>query len=280
MVWFPGDMSRLLLDSRLITPVRFKKYSFKVVKCGEYLQVYFYKNPRLCQALEKLDIDNLKKKSRLSDNSDNKISERNIIRTKLSCQRLAKANAKEWTSFITLTYADNMQDVKQAKKDFEFFVTNIKKVKKDFKYISIPEFQKRGAIHFHLLSNLSLQDNNIIIPQKDNDKFYDVKYWNKGFSSFEIVEGDIKKIVGYISKYMTKDCDDRLFNFRRFSSSQNLEKPETAFISMRDKTSRSWFLNQLKGRDCIYMNNYNDVFNNEVVFTELLSVNIIYIIRS
>ena len=138
MVWFPGDMSRLLLDSRLITPVRFKKYSFKVVKCGEYLQVYFYKNPRLCQALEKLDIDNLKKKSRLSDNSDNKISERNIIRTKLSCQRLAKANAKEWTSFITLTYADNMQDVKQAKKDFEFFVTNIKKVKKDFKYISIP----------------------------------------------------------------------------------------------------------------------------------------------
>lgn len=269
------ELESLLLDSKLITPVRIEKYSYKIVRCGDYLQVYYYSKPREKQNVERLDIDNLKKKSRCTSTST-KIEDRNIIRTKLNCQRLAKANAKEWSSFITLTYADNMQDMKQAKKDLEYFITNIKKVKKDFKYISIPEFQKRGAIHFHLLSNLSLQDDYIIIPQKNNTKYYDVKYWNKGFTSYEDVKGDIKKVVGYISKYMTKvDCDERLFNVRRFSSSHNLIKPVTEFISMKDKKSRQFLFNQLKDKECIYSNKYNDAFNEEVSFMELLSVNII-----
>lgn len=274
-IWYPGELASLLLDSRLITRVRLKKYSFKIIKCGDYLQLYYYKVPKEIQYVEKLDIDNLKKKSRGAPIQDKKIEDRNIIRTKLNCQRLAKANAKEWTSFLTLTYADNMQDVKQAKIDLNFFVKNIKKVKKDFKYIAIPEFQKRGAIHFHLLTNLTLQDNNIIIKQRTNEKYYDIKYWNKGFTSFESVAGDIKKIVGYISKYMTKECDDRLFSFRRFSSSQNLIKPVTEFISMRDKTSRDWFTNIIKNKECIYTNDYKDPFDNEVSFMEFLSVNII-----
>lgn len=278
-IWYPGDQLRLLLDSRLITRVRLQKYSYKIIKCGDYLQVYYYKNPRERQNVEKLDFDNLSKKSRgISENKS--IEDRNIIRTKLNCQRLAKSNAKDWKSFITLTYAENMQDVSKSKKDLEYFVKNIKKVKKDFKYIAIPEFQKRGAIHFHLLTNLSLQDNNIITKQKDNDKYYDVKYWNKGFTSYEDMTGDVKKIVGYISKYMTKeDADDRLFNFKRYTASQNLIKPVTEFISMKDKTSRNWFINQFKDKECIYNNSYIDQFNNKVEFMELLKVNIIYIIR-
>ena len=285
-IWYPGEMASLLLDSRLITPVRFKKYSFKIVRCGDYLQVYYYNKPREIKDVEKLDIDNLKKKSRSVSSIPGKIEERNVIRTKLNCQRLAKANAKEWKSFITLTYKECMQDVKQAKKDLEYYVSNIKKVKKDFKYIAIPEFQTRGAIHFHLLTNL--EHDSEFIPKRPkirvyNKKkkiyreieYYNLKYWNKGFSDSEKVDGDIKKVVGYISKYMTEDCDERLFNFRRFSSSQNLEKPVTEFISMRDDHSRQWLIKQLEGKDLIYSNQYNDVFNNSVEFKEFLSVNII-----
>lgn len=271
MGWYPCEFSSLLLDSRLITRVRLKKYSFKIVKCGDYLQVYFYSKPKAIQEVEKLDIDNLNKKNTRATNTYDKIEERNIIRTKLNCQRLAKANAESWKSFITLTYKKNMQDVAQAKIDLNYFIKNIKKVKKDFKYIAIPEFQKRGAIHFHLLTNLSLHDSNIVIKQKDNEKFYDVKYWAKGFTSFENVEGDIKKIVGYISKYMTKDCDDRLFNFRRFSSSQNLLKPVTEFISMNNSKNRKWLIEQLKNKELIYSNSYEDIFENEVVFNEFFT---------
>ncbi len=288
--WLPGELGSLLLDSRLITPVRLKKYSFKIIRCGDYLQVYYYNKPREIQYVEKLDIDNLKKKSRCSNSISGKIEDRNIIRTKLSCQRLAKANAKEWKSFITLTYAENMQDVKQAKKDLEYYITNIKKKNPNFKYIAIPEFQERGAIHFHLLTNL--EHDTEYIPKRPLKKvynkkrktykeieYYDLKYWNKGFSDSEKVDGDIKKVVGYISKYMTEDCDNRLFNFRRFSSSQNLIKPVTEFISMRDDISRHWFIEQLQNKECIYVNEYKDTFDNVVNFKEFLSVNIIYIIR-
>lgn len=269
--FFKGDQARLLLDSRLITRVRLSKYTYKIVKCGDYLQVYYYSTPRTRQNVERLDIDNLSKHSRRVDNTKKEIEKRNIIRAKLNCQRLAKSNAKDWHTFITLTYAENMQDVAKAKVDLTNFIHNIKKVKKDFKYIAIPEFQKRGAIHFHLLTNLTLQDNNIIKKQKDNDKYYDVKYWNKGFTSIELMTGDIKKIVGYISKYMTKDnCDERLFNFKRYTSSQNLVKPEVEFVSMRDKTSRKWLFEQLKYKTPIYNDTYMDAFDNDVVFTEFL----------
>lgn len=278
-IFYVGDLEPLLLDSRLITRVRLEKYSYKIIKCGDYLQVYYYKNPRERQNVEKLDTNTLHRGS-VGSREVKHIEDRNIIRTKLNCQRLAKANAKDWKSFITLTYAENMEDVAKSKKDLEYFVKNIKKIKKDFKYIAIPEFQKRGAIHFHLLTNLSLQDNNIITKQKNNNKYYDVKYWNKGFTSYEDISGDVKKIVGYISKYMTKDnADDRLFNFKRYTASQNLIKPVTEFISMRDKTSREWLINYFKDKECIYNNTYVDDYNRPVEFFELLPVNIIYIMR-
>lgn len=269
-----------ILDSRLITRVRLRsKYDFKIVQCGDYVQVYFYENSKVKSNIKDLDIDNLKKKDILDQEEDKKelipgiekekkILNRNIIRTKINCQRLAKANADDWKSFITLTYAENMQDLKQAKRDLNFFVKNVKKIKDDFKYIAIPEFQKRGAIHFHLLSNLDIQDNCIIIKQKSNKKYYDVKYWNKGFTSFEPIKGDIKKIIGYISKYMTKECDNRLFGIRRFTSSQNLIKPTESYINSEEQREFNYLAKLLESKECIYENVYQDKFDNEVTFME------------
>lgn len=282
-----NEVLSYILDSRHITRVRFNAYDFKIVRCGDYIQFYYYADRKVKDNIKNLDTEDLKKDNSIiedfvydieqeenqEENSipgiePNKISDRSIIRTKLNCQRLAKSNASEWKSFITLTYSENMQDIKKAKKDLEYFIKNIKKIKSDFKYIAIPEFQKRGAIHFHLLSNLDLQDNNIIIKQKSNKKYYDVKYWNKGFTSFELLKGDIKKIIGYISKYMTKECDNRLFSIRRFTSSQNLVKPQEEYINVLNQTELDYFKNLLESKECIYENNYKDYFDNEVTFME------------
>lgn len=273
----------LLLDSRLITGVRFTIYDYKIVRCGDYLQVYFYSKKQVRNDIKNLYINDLKNKGNqikfdfqesnknndcVKNNNLNDIEHRNIIRTKLNCQRLAKANAKDWTSFITLTYAENMQDIKQAKIELNYFIKNVKKVKKDFKYIAIPEFQKRGAIHFHLLTNLSLQDNYIIIKQKDNNKYYNVKYWSKGFTSFEPLYNDLKKVIGYISKYMTKDCDSRLFGIRRFTSSQNLIKPVEEYINIQERKHLDYFLDLIQNKQCIYENTYQDNFDNDISFKE------------
>ena len=145
---------------------------------------------------------------------------------------------------------------------------NIQKKKADFKYSAIIEFQKRGAIHFHLLSNLSKQDNYIIIPQKSNNKYYDIKYWNKGFTSYEEINHDTKKLIGYIAKYMTKECDNRLFGVRLFKSSQNLIKPIEETISTENKRELDYFVDLLQDKECIYENTYQDYYGNDVLFKE------------
>ena len=259
----------ILLDSSLITGVRFVAYNYKIVRCNEYLQVYYYPNKKIKDNIKNLDIDSLHVSSSYSSsNEKNDILHRNAIRSKLNCQRLAKSNASEWKSFITLTYKENMTDISIAKRDLNFFIKNIRKKKEDFKYIAIPEFQKRGAIHFHLLSNLSTQDNYIITKQENNNKYYNVKYWNKGFTSFELLNGDIKKIVGYISKYMTKECDNRLFGYKKYSYSLNLVKPVSEYLDTSNSSHIDYFKRIIKDNECIYKTNYFDNCGNEVKFFE------------
>lgn len=264
------NVRSLLLDSRLITPVKFDTYNVKIVRCNDYIQVYFYSDKKVRNNIKNLDINSLKFSSPGVRNPNasipGQIEDRNIIRTKLNCQRLAKANSRDWKSFITLTYAENMQDILKAKKDLEYLVTNVKKYKKDFKYIAIPEFQKRGSIHFHLLTNLSKEDNIIYIQKRNNKNYYHIKYWKKGFTKVDFICNDIKKIISYISKYMTKECDNRLFNIKRYTSSQNLIKPIDEFI---DTSINSNYLNKiLKDKKVIYTNSYLDNENNEVYFVE------------
>lgn len=278
--FYKGDFADALLDSRLITGVEKEKYNIKLIDCGEYVQLYYYPEDKYKKTKEVFnDLDLYKPKKNFIekvkfDNIDS-IEYRNILRSKLNCQRIAKCNSKYWKSFITLTYADNMQDIKQGKLDLNYWLKNVKKVKRDFKYIAIPEFQKRGAVHFHILTNLSLQDNNIIIPQEDK-RFYKVKYWSKGFSNVQFFNNDMKKVVGYISKYMTEDCDNRLFAIRRFTTSQNLDKPVEEFLDIhyRYTKEKRYYNKVLKDCNLIYENTYKDKFDNDVIFMEFLKVNI------
>lgn len=266
-----------ILDSKLITGTFiYKNYDIKLVACGGYSQIYLYEKSKFKKVNNNVDVLNLRKNvTKQLDNNSNKsnsiIEKRNIIRSKLSCQRYAKANMKFWETFITLTFADNIQNIKDAYKKFNLFVKKVRRVKKDFKYLCIPEFQKRGAIHYHILTNINIDDNTLMYVQADNLKYKHIKYWHDGFTSVEKISGDVKKIVGYISKYMTKDIDDRLFGYRRFLCSQNLIKPFEFFINTSEKKDLDFFIKKIQDKDVIYRNEYiNPYDNNKVTFLEYL----------
>lgn len=280
-----------ILDSRLITTTKLQKtklndseksvlcqnanllnqYNIKIVDCGEYTQVYYYQKPKFKTKkadetdleLKKQRIDNLfeKKKEEKLDlpwelDFEPKIEDRNIIRSKLSCQRIAKTNSTIWETFITLTIAENELDIKKANKKFNNFITIIRRHKKDFKYIAIPEFQKRGSVHYHLLTNISIDDENLIYSQEDNTKFKHVKYWKHGFTKVDVMKNDVKKIVSYISKYMTKDIDNRLFGHRRYLYSQNLSIPKTSYIDTNEKLDNDFYQQKIQDKELIYQNEY------------------------
>ena len=267
-----------ILDSKLISATL---YDIKIVNCGDYSQVYIYDNKKLRKKTEKsqeLELKKYKVESMLESTNKTKdlilepiIETRNIIRSKLECQRIAKANINEWQTFITLTFAENIQDVKVANNRFKYFIDKVRRVKPDLKYLCITEFQKRGAIHYHMLSNINIKDSSLIYSQEDNPKFKHIKFWNEGFDSIEIMKGDVKKIIGYISKYMTKDIDNRLFSHRRYFYSQNLQQPKVNYINKDNLKELDFYKKIIQDANLVYNDKYiNPYDNTEVIFLEYL----------
>ena len=277
-----------ILDSKLIVTTTKKTYDIKAVICGDYVQLYFYENKKTITEkqdnidleLKKEKIDNMFEEKKKDSNKievpwEQKIKEKNIIRSKLECQRLAKSNLKDWETFITLTFDPkimkaSMKEITNANKRFRYFIDKVQRIKKDFKYICVPEFHKSGIVHYHLLCNININDNKLIYDQENNPKFKHVKYWNDGFTSVEIIKKDAKKIIGYIAKYMTKDIDNRLFNRHRYFYSRNLVKPISNYINLDNSIDNNFYQKIIQDKNLIYQNEYiNPYDNTKVTFLEL-----------
>lgn len=279
----------LLLDSSLISEYNNAKsrviYDVKIIKCGDYIQVYKFDNSRSKVnkkdqnskiSIKKIDTDNLYKTDRVGELKPILLA--NAIRSNLNCQRIAKANKDSWETFITLTFKENITDINQANKIFHSWAVNIRKIKKDFKYNAVPEFQKRGAVHYHVLSNLGIEDKEIILKQQKKtgkavkyDDLYDVRYWSKGFARVDFIKGDYKKIYGYICKYMTKDIDNKLFGKHRYFYSQNLIKPKEEYLDLSNPLHLAQFIELTRDKRVEYQSNYKDIYtDSDITFMELL----------
>lgn len=280
-----------LLDSSLISKYEDVErriiYDVKIIHCGDTYQIYKFDKTRSKEnkrdrdilpkvSIKDIDTDNLYKPDRVEEVKPILLS--NAIRSNLNCQRIAKANRDNWESFITLTFKENITDIVYANKIFNSWVSNVRKLKKDFKYIAVPEFQKRGAVHYHILSNLGKEDTNIVIPQKERTEktkdlttLFDVKYWSRGFARVDFIKGDYKKIYSYICKYMTKDIDDKLFGKHRYFNSQNLNKPREEFLDLSNKNDLKHFNDIINNSSIDYSSQYKDIYtDSNIEFLEVV----------
>lgn len=289
-----------ILDSSLITQTKLKNYSIKVIECGNYKSVYYYNEKKylIDKKLEKInkyenakdyrktiinrmfdDLDLSKEKSRRVPTLK-EIEQKNINRTKIEMQRLVKANIHEFKTFITLTFDTNkntdinINDISDANKKFNIWKTYIKRLKNDFKYIYVPEFQKRGAVHYHLLTNIDYDTSPLLLQEiktwNKKSRTYKtgkpIKGWKYGYSMAIPLNGI--NIVGYMSKYMTKDIDNRLFGYRKYSCSYNLKKPTEVYIDFDNSKDVLYYLKSLNDMEVCYENKYYDKFGNEVIYVE------------
>lgn len=280
-----------LLDSSLISKYEDVErriiYDVKIIHCGDTYQIYKFDKTRSKEnkrdrdilpkvSIKDIDTDNLYKPDRVEEVKPILLS--NAIRSNLNCQRIAKANRDNWESFITLTFKENITDIVYANKIFNSWVSNVRKLKKDFKYIAVPEFQKRGAVHYHILSNLGKEDTNIVIPQKERTEktkdlttLFDVKYWSRGFARVDFIKGDYKKIYSYICKYMTKDIDDKLFGKHRYFNSQNLNKTREEFLDLSNERDLKHFNDIINNSSIDYSSQYKDIYtDSNIEFLEVV----------
>lgn len=149
-----------------------------------------------------------------------------LARTRNLIIDYAHENYSIWHTFITLTFKKNLTDINLANKKFNSWVLSVRRIYSNFAYLCVPEFQKRGAVHYHLITNLSTGDE-ICTLQDKKKSMYDVKYWKHGFSSvFDLSLTDDKfNVALYVTKYLYKDIDNRLYGHIKCLHSNNLKKP-------------------------------------------------------
>lgn len=194
-----------------------------------------------------MDLSKLKKDDSDEQNQLKELRRNNVARTVNTIKDYGYENKSLFKSFVTLTFADNVTDIAEANKKFKNWVDQIRRICKkngdDFYYLGVPEFQKRGAVHYHLLTSLE-PGSYALTPQIKDGKVhktyshkykrhftsYDVRYWEgvNGYSSaLDFKECDENfDAIKYMIKYLLKDLDQRLFGHKKILASNNLSKPK------------------------------------------------------
>lgn len=129
--------------------------------------------------------------------------------------------------FITLTYAENMQDNNRLMRDFDVFWKRFRRYcskhlkSSDIDYMSVVEPQRRGAWHCHVLVRFNDIDN-VFIPSGDL-----ADLWGLGFVKITSTS-EIDNIGAYLSAYLAdlelpEDGDVSKEELNLFMTNQGME---------------------------------------------------------
>lgn len=260
----PNDASQgglSVLDSNVISypyniystdgrfsPVRFSY--IRVIRTGLHFEIFESDYPTIIgRSLSRVHQPMLKLFDRTKE-----FKKRNIKRTKDKIRRISSANFDDFsTRHLTLTFDKNLSnhditDLRQCNKVFSLFICRMRKHYPNLKYVKVAEYQKRGAIHYHLITNLTY------ISSKKISSL-----WGYGFIS---VSKPTYNISGYLSKYITKSLEENTQNARLWSYSQNLVKPVIYY-----NNKAYYFKNIIKKRHLIptFVYTYKKYYNNSVI---------------
>lgn len=190
----------------------------KIIQSGYDLEVYEYEkdlNPRRSQSRTRTD--------RKRDKSKRYFRIDNVRRKIKSFTRLVKANITGDTipSLFTLTMLEDL-GIKRAYSAFSIFTKRLRGYYgKDFRYIAVPEFQNRGAVHFHAIVWGIPQEH---IKNERHSRLFQ-NNWQRGYLDCISTDGS-PKLASYLSKYMFKSMrDTRLLGEKAYSTSRNVLRP-------------------------------------------------------
>ena len=206
----------------------------KIIVSGQIVEALQYAKP-VGYGLESSKKKALYRKRRALAEQQTTVS--SLSRTRNTLIRLINANARMWfpetdeviqPQFLTYTFVDeNMTSLLEANLLFTNYIKRLNyhifgTKQSVAKYVVVPEFQKRGVVHYHaIFFNLPM-----INSRKEFQTGEFATIWEHGF----IKKKNISKIpnVGrYMTKYMTKDAmDRRLVGRKKYFSSRGLFKPE------------------------------------------------------
>lgn len=147
----------------------------------------------------------------------------NIRRTKQICVRRVFSAIEEYGCplMVTLTFAGDASDASYANDSLRTFQVRLRAKYSDAHSLFVPELSPRGRIHFHgLLFNVPLclgdtrQGGRVVSHGEERESRTLAGLWGEGYVDALKTDGS-GKLAHYISKYITKEAGQTIFNAMR-----------------------------------------------------------------
>ncbi len=211
------------------------KYGFKYSPA----QLIAKKNRAFSNALD-MDAEQIKERQQLYLRCSSE-------RAKLKIRRLVQGNMykyKETPKFLTLTFDRQIEDLKTANKEFTNFIKRFDRyLGYKVRYVAVPEFQKNGRVHYHMILFNSTFIAGIFIEKR---------IWKNGGTNIQTTY-KTKGLCTYMSKYISKSFQDvRYKGHKRYFFS--LE--EHTQIEKQEEVAEK-ILNSMNSKDLVYSYSYN-----------------------
>ena len=192
-----------------------KSYKKKAVICGDIVEIYEYEKEVL-QGYSDTRKSVKGRQSRADDEERKENRKKTLHRARRDLRRLVNCNIAEYSKFVTLTFGEDVRDIKKANYEFKKFKQRLEtKIDKKLQYVCVIEFMQNGRVHYHcVMFNL---------PYIKNKVLADI--WGNGHVKINKID-NVDNVGAYVCKYMTKDGDDeRLHGQKMYFSSRGLKKP-------------------------------------------------------
>ena len=204
----------------------------KVIVSGDIVEVFEYS-----KGVFKGFINNNKNGRRgngdITDEEKARNREISLNRARKEFMRTVNANVGRYgdirLKFITFTFADNVKDLKEANRIWGKFIKRLNyrvygKKCSELQYGVVPQFQERGAVHYHVIF--------FNLPYIDNEELAEI--WGQGFIKVNAID-DINNVGAYVCRYMSSDFDDeRLKGQKCYFFSRGVKRPEKIYLDHED----------------------------------------------
>jgi len=207
-------------------------YKAKLVISGPMLEIYEYNiSPNAGRKRNLSPEERKRMEERFGPISRIEMPQNSFYRSKKNAKRIMFCNAWRWLKenqlpfppfFLTLTFAENIQDLKLAGDIFRKFIQRFNYElgyeNAYLQYIAIREFQQRGAIHYHLIIfNLPYMKDRVYKTIRE--------LWGEGRIDLKMIKS-MGTLTYYLSKYMVKDAENgKLSGMKRYLTSKKIKRP-------------------------------------------------------
>ena len=169
---------------------------------------------------------NHSKKKKKDKNPELKDPETSARKSRARIRSIIYANAFQYKDgdhiipamFSTLTFAENIKNTTLTHKKYRNFIKRLSyKTGRKIEYIAVFEYQKRGAVHYHVIF--------FNLPYIEDIHKVLTECWGEGFVLNKTIM-DVDHLINYISKYIQKEINTKHIKHRkRFLTSNGLLKP-------------------------------------------------------